>query len=79
MQSPARSPIRVARFGPVSLAHAHCVQYPLSFMEKASTRKKDVSGTTPEETADFSGIAEKHSVPAACRILLNTNEFLFVN
>jgi hypothetical protein len=34
---------------------------------------------TPEETADFAAVADKHSIPAACRILLNSNEFLFVN
>ena len=34
---------------------------------------------TPAELADFTNLAEKHSLPAACRVLLNSNEFLFVN
>ena len=34
---------------------------------------------TPQETADFTALAEKHTLPAACRVLLNSNEFLFVN
>ena len=34
---------------------------------------------TPEEIGDFAAVAEKHSIPAACRILFNSNEFLFVN
>jgi hypothetical protein len=31
------------------------------------------------EAKDFGGYAEKHGMPAMCRVLLNSNEFLFVN
>ncbi|HUS36621.1 MAG TPA: DUF1549 and DUF1553 domain-containing protein [Verrucomicrobiae bacterium] len=31
------------------------------------------------EAKDFSEYAEKHGMPAMCRVLLNSNEFLFVN
>jgi hypothetical protein len=31
------------------------------------------------EAKDFSDYAEKHGLPAMCRVLLNSNEFLFVN
>ena len=34
---------------------------------------------TQEELADFTAIADQHTLPAACRVLLNSNEFLFVN
>ncbi len=34
---------------------------------------------TPGELADFTALADKHTLPAACRVLLNSNEFLFVN
>jgi hypothetical protein len=33
----------------------------------------------PQEAADFAALTEKHSLAAACRLLLNSNEFLFVN
>ncbi len=33
---------------------------------------------TPEESSRFVAIADKHSLAAACRLLLNCNEFLFV-
>ncbi len=33
---------------------------------------------TSEENADFTAYAKKHGLAAACRLLLNSNEFLFV-
>jgi hypothetical protein len=33
---------------------------------------------TATEAADFASLAAKHSLAAACRVLLNSNEFLFV-
>ena len=32
-----------------------------------------------EELADFSRLADEHGLPAVCRLLFNSNEFLFVN
>ena len=32
-----------------------------------------------EERRDFTGFARAHGLPALCRLLLNSNEFLFVN
>ncbi len=34
---------------------------------------------TPEELADFTALATKHGLPAAVRVLFNSNEFLFLN
>ncbi len=34
---------------------------------------------TPEEAADFAALAEKRTLAAVCRLLFNSNEFLFVN
>ncbi len=34
---------------------------------------------TADELADFSSVADQHSLAAVCRILLNSNEFLFVD
>jgi hypothetical protein len=34
---------------------------------------------TPEEEADFVGYSEKHGVANLCRLILNSNEFMFVN
>jgi len=34
---------------------------------------------TAEEAVEFGAYVEKHGLPALCRILLNSNEFLFVN
>lgn len=36
-------------------------------------------GPTETELRDFSAYAEKHGLPAMCRIIFNSNEFLFVN
>lgn len=33
---------------------------------------------SPEETAQLAAFAEKHSLAAACRVLVNSNEFLFI-
>lgn len=35
--------------------------------------------STPEECADFAGYAAKNGLPAMCRVLFNSNEFLFIN
>jgi len=32
-----------------------------------------------EEVREYAGYAEKHGLPALCRLLFNSNEFLFVN
>ncbi len=34
---------------------------------------------TADETADFTALANKHGLPAALRVLFNSNEFLFLN
>ncbi len=34
---------------------------------------------TAEEVADFTALANKHGLPAALRVLFNSNEFLFLN
>ena len=34
---------------------------------------------TPTEAAAFGGFASRHGLAAACRLLFNTNEFLFVD
>jgi hypothetical protein len=34
---------------------------------------------TPDEVRDFSAHVEKHGLAALCRVLFNSNEFLFVN
>ncbi|HEX8912094.1 MAG TPA: PSD1 and planctomycete cytochrome C domain-containing protein [Humisphaera sp.] len=34
---------------------------------------------TPQERADFATYAGKHGLPATCRLILNLNEFLFVD
>lgn len=34
-------------------------------------------GPTAAETADFTAIASQHGLPAACRVLCNSNEFFF--
>jgi hypothetical protein len=34
---------------------------------------------TPEESADFSTYAGKHGLANTCRLILNSNEFMFVN
>lgn len=34
---------------------------------------------TEEEARDFEALAEKHGLAAVCRVLFNSNEFLFVN
>jgi hypothetical protein len=36
-------------------------------------------GPTAEERTDFTGYAAKHGLAAMCRVLLNSNEFLFLN
>jgi len=34
---------------------------------------------TEEEARDFEALADKHGLAAVCRVLFNSNEFLFVN
>jgi len=34
---------------------------------------------TSEEASDFAALAERRALPAACRVLLNSDEFLFVD
>ncbi len=34
---------------------------------------------TAEELQDFTTLASQHGLPAACRVLINSNEFLFVD
>jgi mono/diheme cytochrome c family protein len=55
--------------------------------ESTSTRKQIQTAfllifqrkPTKEETTDFAAYAESDGLPAMCRMLLNSNEFLFVN
>lgn len=46
---------------------------------KAAARWVWLRELTSEETADFEALAQKHGLAAVCRLLLNSNEFLFVN
>jgi hypothetical protein len=34
---------------------------------------------TPDETARWQAYAERHGLPNACRMMFNTNEFVFLN
>lgn len=46
---------------------------------RAAVRLCWLRDPAPAEAADFLALAEKHGLPAVCRLLLNSNEFLFVD
>jgi hypothetical protein len=66
----------------------HCQRFGERLERQGSATKVQVQAAfrlafqrepTRKELSDFSAYASQHGLPAMCRVLLNSNEFLFVD
>jgi hypothetical protein len=90
--SPTRN-TSVTALQALSMLNNHfMVRYSEHFADRLARLKSDRSGqielafqlaysrgATPDEVQMLSGYAEKHGMANLCRLILNSNEFVFVN